>query len=296
MFILMTGYPPLEQADANDNWYRKICQKKYNKFWDKHRGCGLEGGDDGMPEARDLIEKLLCYQPTERLGSDEIAGHPWLANFPKLNSEELFQTMKKKHANAVTKKKADKTKQEQLQTSIVVRDMSDCAIPAIPDAGNNLPVASTFAILKEEGDDETACKERCSHLLNVFREIIKKKGGNSKREPRSEGDAFWLVKGQCVSADHQVMELEAYIVQKKIKGEMRQLMSYKVVSPNLPARLAMAEYINDQYNINLDSSVTVDDLIDADDDDEFDYAADFADMHNLSAFGEEEEEVKSQEA
>jgi len=312
MFILMTGYPPLEQADANDNWYRKICQKKYSAFWNKHRGCGLEGTDNGMAEARDLIEKLLCYQPTDRLKSDDIKKHPWLSGpgMEKLSSDDLFRTMKTKHANAVAKKKNDKTKQEQLQTSIVMRDIAGGVIPTIPVAGHNLPPATTFAIKPEEGDFNEAgeetdeLKNRLSYLLDVFAEIINKKGGRSTRASREEGPEFWSITGQCMTADNQFMTISCQIVQKEIKNKKRQLLSFKVGSKNLTARLNMVEIIKNQYTINWDDSVTMDDLESAvhynDEEDDYDYAADFEALHTqvndfLSKQDAGEEEVAAKE-
>jgi serine/threonine protein kinase len=280
MFILMTGYPPLEQADANDNWYRKVCQKKYSAFWNKHRGCGLEGTDNGMDKARDLIEKMLCYQPTERLKTEAIKEHPWI-QMKKLGSDELFQTMKNKHASAVAKKKNDSAKQEQLQTSIVMRDIAGEEIPAVPKAGHNLPPATTFAILSEDGDeDENQLLNRLSHLLDVFAELINSKGGRSKRAARGDGPDFWTVTGQCMSADNEFMTVSSQIVQKEVKGKNRHLLSFKVGSKNLGARLNMVEYIKNQFTINWDDSVTMDDLeTTADYDEDYDYAADFADLH-----------------
>eukprot|EP00493_Phyllostaurus_siculus_P027286 UN27633 len=45
LFILLTGYPPFEEATGSDGWYRKICQKKFKDFWDKHRDSGVDEQD-----------------------------------------------------------------------------------------------------------------------------------------------------------------------------------------------------------------------------------------------------------
>jgi len=60
LFIMLTGYPPFEEAKAADSWYKCIAQKKFNKFWKKHSGVKLS------EEARVLIEGLICYQPSDR--------------------------------------------------------------------------------------------------------------------------------------------------------------------------------------------------------------------------------------
>lgn len=284
MFILMTGYPPFEQADANDNWYRKVCQKKYTAFWNKHRGCGLEGDENDMPDARKLIEQLICYQPTERLGTDEIAACAWLQK-QKYSSDELYRVMQDKHAKAVAKKKADPTKQEQLQTSVVAfRDIAGDPIPEIPKARENLPLATTFAIIREDGDeDPEQLKERMAGLLQLFKECVNRKRGRSTQGQRQDGDGFWEVHANCLTRDHIKTNLECYIMQTEIQGQTRQLLSFVVKSQNIVGRQTMVDFLQGQFMEVWDSNVDLSCLYYNEEEDDYDYSKDFDMMEALPA-------------
>merc|ERR1712142_1310107 len=63
LFILLTGYPPFEQASKSDDWYSPLTSKKpsLNKFWSQHKGCGVK------PDAKELITQMLAYHPSHRI-------------------------------------------------------------------------------------------------------------------------------------------------------------------------------------------------------------------------------------
>ena len=71
LFILLTGYPPVEAATALDPRFRMIR--------DGQLGTMLKEWRVHVPDtAVDLIQRMLRVNPYERLSIDEILQHPWM--------------------------------------------------------------------------------------------------------------------------------------------------------------------------------------------------------------------------
>ncbi|KAI1409747.1 hypothetical protein F5Y13DRAFT_203159 [Hypoxylon sp. FL1857] len=89
MFEFLYGYPPFHASEA-EQVFENILARKI--MWP-------DDPDDGVsPEAKDLINKLLCIDPQQRLGAnredkyasggEEIRNHPW---FDGINWDTLLQ-------------------------------------------------------------------------------------------------------------------------------------------------------------------------------------------------------------
>jgi len=73
MYILISGEPPFNDARAdNDAIMKKVEAGKYD----------IEHGiwKSVSKEAKDLIKKLLTYDPAERISADGALKHPWIAD------------------------------------------------------------------------------------------------------------------------------------------------------------------------------------------------------------------------
>ncbi|OAA64327.1 serine/threonine-protein kinase [Niveomyces insectorum RCEF 264] len=89
MFEFLFGVPPFNAPEAEDV-FENILARRIN--WPE----GME--DEVSPEAKDLINKLLCMEPRDRLGAnrdekyasggEEIRNHPW---FQDVNWDTLLQ-------------------------------------------------------------------------------------------------------------------------------------------------------------------------------------------------------------
>lgn len=89
MYEYLYGIPPFHASEP-DQVFENILVRRIH--WPP------EGEDEVSPEAKDLINKLLCIDPQERLGSnrderyasggEEIRSHPW---FEGMNWETLLQ-------------------------------------------------------------------------------------------------------------------------------------------------------------------------------------------------------------
>lgn len=71
LFVILTKHPPFRQAVSEDQWFRQIAKKQFAAFWAKHPKDKLSR------PCRDLICKMLCYQPLDRLTIGGVATHPW---------------------------------------------------------------------------------------------------------------------------------------------------------------------------------------------------------------------------
>lgn len=118
LFILLTGYPPFDQGDKRDKWYRPLYKNNPDKFWSQHEGCGV------TPEAKTLIEGLLCYKPNKRITIDEVKANAWY-NGEVWSKDELKAVLRQRHKDCNQKRKADANKQAEMIHSVKKRDIPD---------------------------------------------------------------------------------------------------------------------------------------------------------------------------
>jgi len=111
LFILLTGYPPFEQAVKTDKWYSPLASKNPKKFWDQHKGCGVK------PDAQELITQMLAYNPSDRIDIDNILKSKFYHG-DKHSAKELKKHLKKKHRTATKRRKKDKKKMSEMEHSL----------------------------------------------------------------------------------------------------------------------------------------------------------------------------------
>ncbi len=67
LFIMVSGNPPFSRAHKNDLYYSLIMNKNSaDKFWQQHLKFKKDK-DIYTPEFRDLIGKMLAFNPKDRL-------------------------------------------------------------------------------------------------------------------------------------------------------------------------------------------------------------------------------------
>ena len=113
LFILITGYPPFEQAHYSDRWFRPLAKGDYNKFWKYHAGCSISND----PKCKDLLEKMLCYDPKQRITISQIKKHPFF-NAKYLEGKDLIRALRHRHREMEQKRRRDARKIKDLQVSI----------------------------------------------------------------------------------------------------------------------------------------------------------------------------------
>jgi len=93
LFVILTKHPPFRQAVSEDQWFRQIAKKQFASFWAKHPKDKLSR------PCRDLICKMLCYQPLDRLTIGGVATHPW-TKMDVYSKTQLRKIMAAKKKNA----------------------------------------------------------------------------------------------------------------------------------------------------------------------------------------------------
>ena len=68
MYIMLVGTPPFN-GDEDDDILRAVSIGKYETSYPQYQSLS--------PEAKDLITKLLKFNPTERITAEEALKHPW---------------------------------------------------------------------------------------------------------------------------------------------------------------------------------------------------------------------------
>jgi len=111
LFILLTGYPPFEQAVKDDKWYQPMVAKNPKNFWKQHAGCGVK------PDAQVLITQMLAYHPSDRIYIDGIMESDFWKGKTH-TPDELYKVLKKKHRTSSKRRKKDTKKMNEMQHSV----------------------------------------------------------------------------------------------------------------------------------------------------------------------------------
>jgi len=88
-FIMIAGFPPLQQATENDWWFHKLKIKRHNLFWAAHERTAKFSTD-----AKDFIVSILQAKPSERLTCQGMRQHKWFQG-PVYSDTEAAQQLKK---------------------------------------------------------------------------------------------------------------------------------------------------------------------------------------------------------
>jgi serine/threonine protein kinase len=135
LFILLTGYPPFEQAQKKDRWYAPLVYGDHKRFWKGHRGCSIQKNS----QVKDLIQKMLEFDPKKRISINELKQHAWY-NGKILEGKELVKALRGRHHKMEIKRRNDAKKSKDLQNSITkkrpIPDLENVvAPPMFPEDG-----------------------------------------------------------------------------------------------------------------------------------------------------------------
>jgi len=113
LFILLAGYPPFEQASKTDKWFKPLSKGKYDKFWKAHQKSQIIK----IPGAKDLLTKMLCPDPTQRIDMNGIKNHEWFKG-AVLKQKDLISVIRERHRAAEKKRRKDVRKMNDLAQSL----------------------------------------------------------------------------------------------------------------------------------------------------------------------------------
>jgi len=167
LFILLAGYPPFEQASKNDKWFKPLMKGNVEKFWKAHQKSPIVQ----IPAAKDLLTRMLTFDPTKRIDMNGIKNHEWFSG-DTLKQKELIQEIRDRHRKAEKKRRQDVRK---------MNDLAQSLNPARPIPGIEK------AVLKEFPEQYTECmfgeaytylegKQKWYDLYNLIEEAIAGKG------------------------------------------------------------------------------------------------------------------------
>ena len=83
LYIMLCGYPPFYSEIPN----QPITQRMRSNILSGHFDFPRREWEKITDDAKDLIRNLLCVEPSERIGVEELLRHPWLVhiNVPSHN-------------------------------------------------------------------------------------------------------------------------------------------------------------------------------------------------------------------
>merc|ERR1712013_437143 len=97
------GYPPFEQASKSDKWFKPLIKGNVDKFWKAHAKSPIIKQN---MKAKDLLTKMLCFDPKQRIDMAGIKKHEWLQG-PILKQKELISQIRDRHRKAEKKRRQD---------------------------------------------------------------------------------------------------------------------------------------------------------------------------------------------
>lgn len=72
LFIMVQGIFPFAEAKSNDYYYKLILEGQYEKYWEKVAGKRFSD------EFKDLLLRMISYDPSKRPTIEELKNHPWM--------------------------------------------------------------------------------------------------------------------------------------------------------------------------------------------------------------------------
>merc|ERR1719447_1262421 len=176
LFILMAGYPPFEQASKNDKWFKPLMKGNIDKFWKAHQKSPIAK----IPAAKDLLTKMLCFTPKDRIDIEGIKKHQWMAG-TTLKSRELIAEIKDRHRKAEKKRRQDVRKMEDLAQSInpqrPIPNIETVECPLFPEEQEEGMLGEVYTFLK--GGQEDQPKQQWYDLYNFIEEAVTSKHGTA---------------------------------------------------------------------------------------------------------------------
>jgi len=102
LFIMVQGIFPFAEAKSNDYYYKLILEGQYEKYWEKVAGKRFSD------EFKDLLLRMISYDPSQRPTIEEIQNHPWMQKeFEQVKAKEeiiskINENMYEKSTNSTT--------------------------------------------------------------------------------------------------------------------------------------------------------------------------------------------------
>merc|ERR1719159_471185 len=103
LFSLYSGFPPFREQKKTDWWWDKLAKKNYALFWKAH-----EQAKKYEDDFKDLVNRMITFDPKERITSEKILAHAWLQK-PQCSQKEAAKRLAERKIQ-VDKKHKEKAK------------------------------------------------------------------------------------------------------------------------------------------------------------------------------------------
>eukprot|EP00475_Leptophrys_vorax_P013254 TRINITY_DN1961_c0_g1_i1.p1 TRINITY_DN1961_c0_g1~~TRINITY_DN1961_c0_g1_i1.p1 ORF type:complete len:509 (-),score=167.97 TRINITY_DN1961_c0_g1_i1:108-1634(-) len=113
LFIMLAGFPPFQYATKQDWWYNKIMTDKHSLFWKAHERTAYFSDS-----AKDLVNKILSYDPSKRITIEQIEEHEWFKG-PTLSGEELKEDLASRKEQVDREKRKEKANKRAGGTKLI---------------------------------------------------------------------------------------------------------------------------------------------------------------------------------
>ena len=103
LFTLLFGFYPFAKPNIADPIYKLFLEEEYCTFWAK-----FEQTTQCSENFKDLFNRMVCFDPKERINLDQIKNHPWLIEDDKDNyllNHEIFEKEFHRRKRIVDEKK-----------------------------------------------------------------------------------------------------------------------------------------------------------------------------------------------
>lgn len=233
LFVSLTKHPPFKQAIQEDPWFRQIAKKDYKNFWRKHpKDAHLSAN------CKDLICKMLTYQPLDRYNIKQTKKHPWLQE-PTYNSAEISSVLANRMKKASAARGADGVRAPEKFQSTQMRgdgfvppeikpyeklyaiELDSHPLALVRWIQNELEVVQKkcTALLDEPGTNvilKTQLKDTVTGMKNVF----KKGTAEYKQDMTFLTDITVKVQGYCENWNSETETAEKYYMMVKVVDGM----------------------------------------------------------------------------
>lgn len=89
-FIMLSGFPPLQRADMNDWYFKRLVKRQHDAFWKAH-----ERSMQPLPgQIKDLILKMLEPDSSKRLTLEGLLEHTFMKEGSRDNPEMLINDLR----------------------------------------------------------------------------------------------------------------------------------------------------------------------------------------------------------
>ena len=86
LFVMCCAHTPFREATKTDPLYFQLIEKDPEKFW-KFYEFQMRKEETFSSDLKDLITRMIAYDPKKRIKLEDITTHPWYKGLCKPNHE-----------------------------------------------------------------------------------------------------------------------------------------------------------------------------------------------------------------